>query len=177
MDSKTPNSSRACPVVSGVSGRQGFTLIELIVAVSISLFVTGLLVINYNSYNTNQSLRQAALTLKNNVRFLESKAANGEKPAAACPTLTGWAITFAASSYSYRASCGGVLTGTSTVVSLAPSLLFSPIPSPGTVTFNVLTHGTTLTSPLSVIIVSPDKQYTVQINPSGDISDIGASDR
>ena len=111
--------------------------------------------------------------LKNDFRFLQSKAANGEKPAAACPTLTGWTMVFFSSSYSYQANCGGVLTGSATVVQFSSPLVFSSIPSPNTVTFHVLTRGTNLTAPLTVSLASSGKQYTLEISPSGDINDLG----
>jgi prepilin-type N-terminal cleavage/methylation domain-containing protein len=173
MDLKTPKSRLIGPISGRASLQEGFSLIELIVAISVSLFVTGIIIVNYNTYNTTQSLRQTALTLKNDLRFLESKAANGEKPGALCPTLTGWTVSFSGSSYSYQANCGGAPTGDATVVQLPNPLLFSPLPSPSTVTFKVLTRGTDLTTPLTVTLRSPERQYTVEISPSGDINDGG----
>jgi prepilin-type N-terminal cleavage/methylation domain-containing protein len=152
---------------------RGFTLIELVVAVSISLFITGLIIANYSSYNSIQTLKQTALTMKNDFRFLQSKAANGEKPAGACPTLTGWAMTFSADSYAYQANCDDELIEPAVVVQLPAGVIFSPIPSPATVTFNVLTRGTSLITPLSIVLTGSGKQYTIVVSPSGDISEVG----
>jgi prepilin-type N-terminal cleavage/methylation domain-containing protein len=158
MDSKTPE--------------QGFTLIEIVVTILISLVITSGLVINYNDFNSTQVLKQAALTLKNDLRFLQSKAANGEKPSP-CVSLTGWTITFASASYSYQANCDGSLVGNKTDILFSPAISLSPIPVPNSVTFNVLTRGTDLPAPVSVILNTRNKRYTLQISPSGDISDIG----
>lgn len=153
--------------------RQGFTLIELVVTIAISLFITGGIIVNYNSYNSTQTLKQAALTFKNNLRFLQSKANNGEKPGVACTTLSGWTVSLYTNTYTYEANCDDTLTGNPTVVTLPSGVSFTAIPNPNTITFRVLSRGTDLASYADIVLLGSGKTYTVRISPSGDISDIG----
>jgi prepilin-type N-terminal cleavage/methylation domain-containing protein len=153
---------------------QGFTLIELVVTIAISLFITGGIIVNYNSYNSTQNLKQTALTLKNDLRFMQSKARNGEKPAGvACGTLSGWTVSIYLSSYTYEANCDDAPVGDPVTVTLPFDITFTSIPSPNTITFKVLTRGTDLAAPVDVVLFGFGRHYTLQINPSGDISDQG----
>lgn len=152
---------------------KGFTLIELMVAVSVGLVVTGMVIVNYNSYNTTQVLRQAALTLKNDIRFVETKAATGVKPSVACATLNGWNMTFTANGYSYAANCNGVATGGSTTISFPTGVSITSFPSPNPVLFSVLAKGTNMDSDATIRISSYDKVYMLYLGKNGDISDGG----
>lgn len=154
------------------AGTQGFTLIELMVAITVSLFITGAVIVNYNSYNATQALKQAALTVKNDFRLVQSKAASGQKPSG-CGTLVGWNINFAASSYSLQANCNNVPTGTASSINLPPGITFQSVPSTNPITVYVLSHGTNLPSTLTLTLLSSGNQYSVQINPAGDVSDLG----
>jgi prepilin-type N-terminal cleavage/methylation domain-containing protein len=152
---------------------KGFTLIEVVVSISISLIVTGLIIANYNSYNDIQTLKQAALTLKNNLRFIQSKAGSGEKPVSGCTELLGWTITFIdASSYKYQPSCSDGLVDPVTTVDLPPSVKFTT-PIPPSFTMNVLTRGTSLSSDTPILLTAVGKTYQLFISTSGDISDKG----
>lgn len=159
---------------------KGFTLIEVIVTVAISLLVTGFIIVNYNSYNDIQLLKQSALTLKNNLRFAQSNAFSGEKPTSAapspapaiCTTLVGYTITFAASGYVLQALCNpeGLQAAVVSVV-LPSGVSFSPPPS--AITFNSLSRGTSLDTSENIILSGFGKLYTLEVSPSGDISDLG----
>lgn len=152
--------------------KQGFTLIELVIAVSISLLATGVIIVNYNSYNSVQVLKQAALTLKNDFRFLQSKAANGEKPpGVTCSPLLGWNVSFESTAYSYQANCAGFLSLPAVKISLSPGVTFSSVPGP--FMFNVLTRGTSLAVKATITLTGSGKQYILSVSPSGDISDVG----
>jgi prepilin-type N-terminal cleavage/methylation domain-containing protein len=150
---------------------KGFTLIEVVVSVAVALVVTGFIIVNYNSYNDVQALKQAALTLKNNLRFAQSKASTGEKPAS-CSRLSGYTISFTSMSYSIEALCAPEgLVGARVAVSLPGGVLFSPIPD--SFSFNVLSGGTTLGSTTVLRLVGSGKQYDIQVSPGGDVSDLG----
>ncbi len=151
---------------------KGFTLIELVVSIAIGLFLTGLIIANYNSYNDIQVLKQAALTLKNNFRFAQSKAMSGDKPSQ-CTQLSGYSVTFTdASDYSIQALCAPEgLAGASQKVTLPGGVILSP--QPGAITFNVLSRGTTLDAPVTITLAGFGKQYDLVVNPSGDVSDLG----
>jgi len=150
----------------------GFTLIEVVVSVSIALALFGSIIVNYNGHNDRQNLKQAALTLKNNFRFVQGKALGGEKPENNCTELVGWTITFVSNSYSMQAQCNPEgLQGGSTQVNFPSGITFNPIPS--AVTFRVLSRGTTLETSTTIILSGFTKTYTLTVSPSGDISDLG----
>ncbi|OGG11486.1 hypothetical protein A2Z00_03505 [Candidatus Gottesmanbacteria bacterium RBG_13_45_10] len=155
--------------------KDGFTLIELIVAVTISLVVTGVIIANYNTYSDNQALKQAALTLKNDFRFAQGKASAGLKPTEAgviCTTLNGWTVTFTVSAYTLQANCVEGAVGSVTTMALPTGLSFA-LPLPPAITFKVLASGTTLAASQTVTLVGRLKNYAIQVTPSGDINDLG----
>ena len=152
---------------------KGFTLIELMVAVSVGLVVTGMIIVNYNSYNTTQQLKQAALTLKNNIRFIETKAASGVKPSGSCTSLTGWNMTFSANGYTYGANCNGVAAGTTTTVTFPSGVTLTSLPSQNPIVFYVLSRGTNLNASATITLSGASKNYEVVIGKNGDVSDNG----
>lgn len=146
----------------------GFTLIELLVASIILITLTGAVLVNYNSYNETQKSRQGVLTLKNNLRYAQSRAFNGEKPAADCLRLDGYVVSFAATSYTTRAQCAGLPVDPTQQVLLSGGLAFSPVPSP--ILFRVLSQG--LDSNVIITMVGLSKSFQVVVSKSGDISEI-----
>lgn len=159
-------------MVSKVHKLYGFTLLELMVSISIGMLTIGAIIANYNGYNNRQSLKQAALTLKNNLRFAQAKAFSGEKPASSCTELVGWRVSFASGSYTMQAECAPQgLQGTSTTMTLPSGITFSPIPA--AITFRVLSRGSDLTAAGFLNLVGFNQTYTLEISPGGDISDEG----
>ncbi len=162
---------------------KGFTLIEVMVSVAVALLVTGFIIANYNSYNDVQVLKQAALTLKNNLRFAQSKAMNGQIPTPTpmnappiCSTLVGYTVTFTPpSSYTIQAFCDPEgLQGDKLLIPLPGGVTFSTsTPPPALITFNVLSRGTTLPSVTTITLTGFNKTYSLQVSPSGDVSDLG----
>jgi len=146
----------------------GFTLIELLVASIILITLSGAVLVNYNNYNETQRARQAVLTLKNNLRYAQSRAYNGEKPSPGCPRLDGYVVSYAATSYTTQAQCGGTPTGQAQQVFLAGGLSFSPVPSP--MLFRILSQG--LDSNVTITIVGLSKSFQIVVSKSGDISEV-----
>jgi type II secretory pathway pseudopilin PulG len=150
---------------------KGFTLIEVVVSIGIALALVGSVIVNYNGYNDAQTVKQAALTLKNNIRFAQSKANTGEKPSN-CTQLLGYQISFTSNSYTIQASCEPEgLSGNSIAVTFPTSLVFNPVPS--AIIFYPVGRGTDLSNATSLSIVGFGRTHTMQISPSGDISDLG----
>lgn len=146
----------------------GFTLIELLVSVVIIMIVAGGVIVNYNNYNDAQKTRQAALTIKNNLRFAQSRAYNGEKPANGCTQLLGYRVTFATSSYTVQAQCSEGLAGEQQSISLVSGVSFSPVPSD--ILFRVLSRG--IDADTTVKVTGANRSYQFQVTRSGDMSDI-----
>lgn len=148
----------------------GFTLIEILIAISIVALVGGLVLANYTRYNKNQQLKQAALTLKSNLRLAQSKATTGQKPRLGCTELLGYQVTFSSSSsYSTQAVCTEGPSGEAISVSLPTGIQFSSIPNP--ITFGVLTRG--IASDVTITLTNTAKNYAISLSRSGDINDLG----
>lgn len=150
---------------------KGFTLIELVVTTGVILLIAGGVVANYNNYSDNQRLKQAALTLKNNLRLVQTKAASAEKPASGCSEMVGYQVSFTSTSYSIQARCVEGLAGSSTSTNLPAGITFSPVPA--AVVFRVLTRGVASDTPLDIYLDGRIKLYRLQIEPGGDIVDLG----
>lgn len=146
----------------------GFTLIELLVSVAIIIVMTGGIVVNYNSYNDSQRARAAALTVKNNLRFAQGRAYNGEKPSSGCTQLNGYQVSFTATTYSIQAMCSEGLAGEAQIFSLETGITFSPVPS--SITFRVLSRG--IDTDTTIIIVGSSKSYQFLVSRSGDMSEV-----
>lgn len=73
----------------------GFSLIELMIVVSLFGIAASLVTASYLTFERNQRLKSAASTLKNDLRLVQSKAISGDKgPGRECPSpsasLGGW---------------------------------------------------------------------------------------
>jgi len=92
---------------------KGFTLIELLVVITLFAITSTLITASYVTFERNQRIRNAAQTLKNDLRFAQNKALAGDKGVnSECPgisTLIGWYVEFdttlLTSSYSYTGAC------------------------------------------------------------------------
>lgn len=157
MFSKTRNKDR------------GFTLIELLVAMAISMLAAGILIANYTKYNTSQQLKQAALTLKNNLRLAQTKATSSQKPSGSCSELVGYQVSFSSNSYRMQAECTEGAVGETLSFSLPSGVTISSPPSP--IIFQVLTRG--IESDVTIDLVNATKTYAIGLTRGGDINDLG----
>ncbi|MBI5620309.1 type II secretion system protein [Candidatus Gottesmanbacteria bacterium] len=146
----------------------GFTFIELLVSVAIVMAVTGGVIANYNTYNDSQKARNAILTVKNNLRFAQSRAYNGDKPASGCSQLRGYQVTFTASSYTMQASCTEGLAGEGKTVALESGLAFSPVPS--AILFGVLSRG--IDTGVTITVTGASQSFQFRVMRSGDMSEV-----
>lgn len=80
--------------------KQGFTMIELVIATAILLSLVGFGTSSYINFNERQILEQAGKTLKNNLRLAQQNAITGVKDEGLCNpsgtenrTLTGWCMS------------------------------------------------------------------------------------
>lgn len=89
--------------------RNGFTLIELLVVIVLFGISASLITASYVTFEKNQKLKNAAQTLKSDLRFAQNKAYSGDKGAGGecLGELAGWyvKVTISASSYSISGNC------------------------------------------------------------------------
>ncbi len=148
----------------------GFSLIEIIVVVGIMASVTGFILVSYNNFNTNQKLKQAAKTLRSDLRFVQTRAYSGLKPSGVvCTNIVGYQLSFTATTYSYQAVCFPAVAVTPTTIQLPDQITFSPIPS--TFTFAVLT-GTASQDVTLSLTKGSGSPITVRVSKSGDVSEL-----
>lgn len=86
------------------SPRSGFTLVELLVAATISLALLGVVIAGYRHFISRRALLMAGEEMKNNLRLLRSKAIHGEKPSG-CETLRYYKINFSGKNLSWDIYC------------------------------------------------------------------------
>src|SRR3989344_2043476 len=151
-----------------LSSRDGFTLVELIVVISVAAVVSVIGIAAFVSYSQTQSLNTAAEDIGNMFCLAKSRAASGGKPTTApCDTqaLQGYKITIThPSTYQLDALCS---LGSSPVLppknlSNNNNITFTtPASSPTSFTFSVLTGGFSQTGTIVLSGFGKDKTITI----------------
>lgn len=149
---------------------KGFTLIELIVTMGVALLLTGGIIAGYNTFSDTQKLKQAALTLENNLRLAENQASSATKPPTDCGVLRGIEVSFTDEDYTIQAMCEA-LAGSLTHIDLPAGLNFNPIPS--SLLFLILDQGVNIDAPQILTITSVSQNYRLKVSPTGEITDCG----
>lgn len=161
---------------------QGFTFIELLITVAITMFLFSGIIAGYNRFTAVTRVKQAALTLKNDLRLAQTKAQNGQKPIQVpCDELTGYQVAFSVThptpttnitTYSIQAQCNpSEPLVPSTTITLPALVTFSPVPPP--ILFGVLTRGANISSDLTITLMSGSMKYDMKVTPQGDIIEVG----
>lgn len=153
---------------------QGFSFIELLVVITVTMTLLGFLVANYGSFQRKQEVKQAMLTFKTNLRLAQTKASAGQHPtSAACTNFQGFLVSFPnLTSYTIGPVCdeGSSYTEEKTTVTLPSGVSFSTLPS--SFTYRPLTHGISLTQDLTVTFTDGTTTAAVKISTvSGVISE------
>lgn len=90
---------------------KGFTLIEMVVALSITAIIFGLGLTTYQNFSKKQTVEQAALNLKADLHLTKDKALSGQKPNGWCngagETLSGWRLNLGEFGYNILPVCSG----------------------------------------------------------------------
>jgi prepilin-type N-terminal cleavage/methylation domain-containing protein len=150
------------------SSRSGFTLIELMVAISIMALLFGVGLAGYQQFNQSRKATEAAKTFRSDLNFARSKALAGEKKTGCQNTdiLAGWYLRTGASSYSLYCRCGGsdLLEKTVSLASVSLS------PAGQDILFKPLAQGTNLPSSLSLTLAVGSYQEVVLVSQSGEIN-------
>lgn len=111
--------------------KRGFTLVELLVSISIAAILFTIGYASFTKFNRRQILDQAAAELKSNLRMAQQKASSGEKSADCAAPLEGWFASFTTNSYSIYGLCGAYKFGEKTVDLQKRKLTFpSPLTNP-----------------------------------------------
>lgn len=171
---------------------RGFTLIEIMITISIFALTLGFGIPRYLEFNTSQTLRSAGETFKNNLRDIQGKALAGDKPADGyCinnPLYT-WRVNFLdftdRTSYHYQAWCGGPQppyypAGADTTYRLPNRLFFDDGRGgiPANVLFLPIGKGTLVGGVSGARFIrdaTSTHWYGICVSKSGDVQDCGYS--
>jgi len=145
---------------SARNNSSGFTLVELLVGVVISLTLFALAVAGYRNFNTTRTLRLEAERIKNFLNLSRQKAIHGEKPAAGCTPLNGFRVGLDSAKQVYREPiCNGV-AGTKQVSQIEESTM-SVTGFPITFASLTGTIGQTATATITFTYLTKTTQVTV----------------
>lgn len=81
------------------SAQQGFTLLELLISISIIAVISGSLIPGFSTYSRNQNLRQAQEQVKSDLRTVQNFALTGTESA---DNLEFWGLSFIQGSGRYE---------------------------------------------------------------------------
>lgn len=91
----------SCIQGSQKKSNSGFTLLELMIVIAIVAALSGFAIPNFNTYISNQNIRQAQDQIKSDIRSIQVRALNGVTDSALSNPATYWGMAFAAGQSRY----------------------------------------------------------------------------
>ncbi len=163
------------------SQKSGYTLVELLVVVSIMGILMTAGISSYRKFSQKQILATAVRELKSNLRLASTNASVGYKGErcpcglggdGACgtvddPTISGWGATFAADQYSVYGKCTTGAAFASKVTKLPESVAINPLPP--TILFKVLQQGTDRAGDVVISLKGFGETPSVTVTTGGEI--------
>jgi len=150
------------------SNNYAYTLIELLIGISIISIIFSIGFASYRDFSRRQALTGVTKKIVSDLRTLQQKALAGEKPTD-CTTLDGYKINISSGSYSLYADCSSdIFLDTVDLTEDGVTLTSTPV---NTITFKVLGQGTNLTSVETITITNTkiDKSTVITVGIGGDI--------
>ncbi|MEK7472953.1 MAG: prepilin-type N-terminal cleavage/methylation domain-containing protein [Patescibacteria group bacterium] len=148
--------------------QKGYTLIELLVGISIIAIIFGVGFVSYREFSRRQSLTGVTKQLVGDLRLAQQLALTGQKPESGlCTTLIGYTVSrTSTTTYDLIANCSNANYIIKTI-----NMPVNTTISAGSVTFKVLGQGTNLTSPLTYTVTNTSASTSgiVTIGIGGDI--------
>lgn len=159
---------------------KGYTLIEILIAVSIIGLLFGVGYANYRDFSRRQSALSILKNIQGDLRLAQQLALSGQKPddtnCDSPNTLSGYSFgVLSATSYEIRPVCsGGAVSSAYKTVTLGPGATFSsPFPSPNPIVFKVIGNGTNTTVGSNAQIILTEtgstNTSTITVNSAGQI--------
>ncbi len=174
VHSKNKTVNRELLTVNERKRRLGFSLIELMIVISLFALITIAATISYISFEGGQRLKNGALQIKNDLRSAQSSAQSGDKGAGSCATtdsLAGWYVKFNSGSTVNSYTIAGDCIDTSNNENSFSSSIFN---LPQGVTISAISYGAIGAASPSVIAVGSDASilfrplnYNVSFHNSG----------
>ncbi len=162
-------------IVVPVNGlMHGFTLLELLVVVSIMVLVFGISIASFNTFNKRERLQQAALNFKTALRYAQTRALSADKPSNCdqSDTFVGMHVDFPnTGTYTVTHECSSGLVGTVESTLLPTGIVFTSLPT--AFTLKVLSSMTTLAADQTIALTNTTDTYRVVVKANGEIDDLG----
>lgn len=157
-----------------ISSVRAFTLIEILVSVTILLVLFGGAIAGYSGFGQRQKVKQGGENVKNFIRTVQGRAYTGKKVVCVTPgySLYGWQVNV--SDKTYQEVCTNAL-GTPIPMGAVGSIVISPavtISATNTdILFRTLPQGVDISSSYSFCVTDGTTEFEIIIDPSGNISD------
>jgi len=156
-----------------ITNRRGYTLIEILVGVSITGLIFSFGYISYRDFARRQSLLGNARRIRADLRLAQEQALAGKKPSSAeCNeegSLNGYDF-YVDSSTSYRiqANCAGTPVDDK-IVEVGSEISLTAVPN--RFTFKVIGKGTSLSAPAIITLTQEATENTqiITVSPEGEI--------
>ena len=151
--------------------KSAFTLVELLVAMTILAIVGGAGMAGFRSAAQRQSVDAAQGQIMGALTQAQSNAAAGVKDATACGVtpLVGWRVSFTASSYTVEGVCGST-TFSSKTTQLSSGLTVSTLPTPNPIVFKPLRQGTTIAVSTTIVLSGNGLTKNIAVTNVGQIN-------
>lgn len=136
--------------------QSGYTLIEILVALTIVGILFGFGYVNFRDFSRRQALAGVVKQIQGDLRLAQQMALSGQKPSdLSCGTLDGirFGIT-PPSVYRLRAQCNGAAGFIYKEVTLPGGITITPDGATNPIIFKVLGRGTNIVSPAAVITLT-----------------------
>jgi prepilin-type N-terminal cleavage/methylation domain-containing protein len=156
-------------------GKNGYTLIEILVALTIVGLIFGIGYVSFRDFARRQAVAGLARSVVGDLRLAQEQSLSGKKPSDIfCDspnTLNGYNFRVVSSqNYVLEANCSGGNVQTKSVT--LPSDLFISTPNPNPITFKILGEGTNLGSADATMTVSQTgttHTRAISVSQSGEI--------
>ena len=157
-------------VCSMRQNKAGFTLIEILVSVSIGALLVGGGIASYNNFNDKQQVVSGARGLIVTFRNAQKRALSGDKTSA-CSTLAGWRVNrISLTQYRLLILCGDGSRSTIETKSLPVGVEFV---NNFVVDFAVLTGGVSGDGSIQLQNTGGGNVFTVSVTDGGAIEEVG----
>jgi len=159
-------------------GSVGYTLIEILIVVSIIVLFTGLSLAYYRGFDEQRKLDAETKQLIDILNLAEKKSVAadlsplGLNPS--CSDFRGYWVSLTGTSYSLKLNCAGVDTLIQTYTLGSGMTLLVSDATVTDILFKPLYSGTNLSTPISVTLTnsSNNKCTKIQINPVGTVEQL-----
>lgn len=164
-----------------IKNTHGYTLIEILVGLTIIGLLFGVGYANFRSFSRRQVVINAAKSIQGDLRLAQEIALAGQKPSdpeckSPANTLNGYNFTvLSPSSYEIRAVCSGgnIASATKTVVLDSAAAIASPFPVPNPILFKVLGRGTNIpegeNAVITIVQTGTSTTSTINVSSGGQI--------